>query len=106
MKRSALVLISSMLVAAIAPFAIAQGRQAKPDPTPVSDVLGKGLIAWSEFQKPKPLLLAKDAGSTDAASGGQAFRQTDTTSESQPVQTPTPKLCHSSSTDKLEPCGK
>lgn len=71
-------------------------------------VMGARLIAWSELQKPKPLVdgtHAAEAARSDQQSG-QAPKATSTSQDRRPEAGPQLENSHSSSTNKVEPGGR
>jgi hypothetical protein len=114
---SVLVCPALLLLAAI-PFAAAQnaaGPAAESRTSPASyDAVGARLIAWSEFQQPKPVSekteAAEAADSKSDQSAGQAGKTSSTPKQNQSLEIieiiPQAPTAHSSSTNRVDPGGR
>ncbi|MGA9507405.1 MAG: hypothetical protein WBV55_02035 [Candidatus Sulfotelmatobacter sp.] len=96
MKRETSLFLTLGLLSAIAPPIFAQDLQGRPDPVPPSKIIiGPQLIAWSELQKPQPVVRPEqepaerkdqpDRKATEpAAQSGQPHGDAQHVSENQP----------------------
>jgi hypothetical protein len=88
------------------PLASAQSAAVSGNNPPPSDVVGTNLIAWSELQKPKPIVESRDA--LEPGKTAQPAKETDSAAK-QPnktegdVQSPNPQSC---SSNMVEPEGR
>jgi hypothetical protein len=107
---SAVTCLASFL--AVVPFVGAQNEsqatitsQASPA---LNDVMGARLIAWSEIQKPKPLVYATQAeeGAKPGQETAQAAKAISTAQDGCPQAARQPESVHSSSSVKLDPGGR
>ena len=72
-----------------------------------NDVVGARLIAWSEFQNPKPLVEGtQPAAAKSDQHAGQAAKAISTPQDRRPAVAPQFPNSHSSSIDKVEPGGR
>jgi hypothetical protein len=56
MERKTSLFLALSFLSTIGPPIFAQDLQGRPDPVPPISILGPQLIAWSEMQKPQPIL--------------------------------------------------
>ncbi len=61
MRRETSLFLTLGLLSVIAPPIFAQDLQGRPDPVPPSKItIGPQLVAWSELQKPQPVVRAEE----------------------------------------------